>query len=274
MSKSTRRCPRCGDDFPSETFGTRPYCKGCFNAYARERRRAKAEANPRTCAHCGGLFVRTNGRMILCSPECVVAQRREARGVPAPSFAHCRNCGTEFMRSRADSTHCSSKCQDATKYAAQRNDPEFKARRSAAWLKYSAANREQVLASGRAWRRSNPDRLKASQKAWAERNRYTYKNSWRRKFPDKHAAKQRARTVRLRELTPFPLENDLVMAKIAYWGGKCWICGVEYTAVDHVKPLAKRGLNIVANLRPICVSCNSRKRDRWFGATRLSDLIP
>lgn len=34
---------------------------------------------------------------------------------------------------------------------------------------------------------------------------------------------------------------------------------------DHVKPLAKGGPHILANIRPACVSCNSRKHATWAG---------
>lgn len=55
-------------------------------------------------------------------------------------------------------------------------------------------------------------------------------------------------------------------ARSAMWGDRCWLCGVEATAMDHVKPVAKGGLHVPANLRPICKPCNSRKGAQWpFG---------
>jgi 5-methylcytosine-specific restriction endonuclease McrA len=41
------------------------------------------------------------------------------------------------------------------------------------------------------------------------------------------------------------------------------MCGAEAVEWDHVKPLAKGGAHILANLRPACLSCNRSKRDRW-----------
>ena len=52
-------------------------------------------------------------------------------------------------------------------------------------------------------------------------------------------------------------------AKLSYWGNRCWLCRGPATQVDHVKPLAKGGPHCLANLRPICGSCNSRKQDTW-----------
>jgi 5-methylcytosine-specific restriction endonuclease McrA len=52
-------------------------------------------------------------------------------------------------------------------------------------------------------------------------------------------------------------------ARLAYFGNRCWICGVEADQVDHVKPLAKRGPHMLSNLRPICGWCNKSKKDAW-----------
>ena len=50
--------------------------------------------------------------------------------------------------------------------------------------------------------------------------------------------------------------------RIDMWGGMCYLCGVDYTALDHVIPLSKGGTNYPANLRPICTSCNSSKSNK------------
>lgn len=52
--------------------------------------------------------------------------------------------------------------------------------------------------------------------------------------------------------------------RFALWGGRCWMCGIEAaTQEDHVKPISKGGSHCLANLRPICHSCNSSKGGRW-----------
>jgi len=60
-----------------------------------------------------------------------------------------------------------------------------------------------------------------------------------------------------------------IAARVAFYGGLCWICRTApYTAIDHVKPLAVGGSNWPANLRPACTSCNARKGAQWpFGRT-------
>lgn len=72
-------------------------------------------------------------------------------------------------------------------------------------------------------------------------------------------ARRRARM--LGNLTiPFP-ESQL-LARLSMFSG-CWVCGGPADQVDHVKPIARGGAHILANLRPICGFCNQSKKDRW-----------
>jgi 5-methylcytosine-specific restriction endonuclease McrA len=48
------------------------------------------------------------------------------------------------------------------------------------------------------------------------------------------------------------------------------MCGGPATSIDHVKPLSKGGQNLLANLRPACISCNARKGGKWYGPHALS----
>lgn len=52
-------------------------------------------------------------------------------------------------------------------------------------------------------------------------------------------------------------------AKMSYWGDKCWVCGGPAEAIDHVKPVSRGGPHMLANFRPICRLCNSRKSNIW-----------
>ena|GEM_PF-1885104 len=61
-----------------------------------------------------------------------------------------------------------------------------------------------------------------------------------------------------------------LLARIEYFGAKCWICRDPMEAVDHVKPVIAGGAMWPANLRPICRSCNSSKSGRWYGPAGLA----
>ena len=99
-----------------------------------------------------------------------------------------------------------------------------------------AANTEQARAAQRAKRAANPQ-------LYAD---FFRKNNLRR------------RSQLVGDYTPAQLAERMV-----YWHNQCWMCGGAYESVDHVKPLNRGGPDLLANLRPACRSCNSRKSDHW-----------
>ena len=64
-----------------------------------------------------------------------------------------------------------------------------------------------------------------------------------------------------------PNHPDGYIDRMKVFGQVCWICGDTIADgdlhVDHVIPLAKGGLNVLANLRPTHAACNKSKSDRW-----------
>lgn len=68
---------------------------------------------------------------------------------------------------------------------------------------------------------------------------------------------------------------DGVVGRFLVWGNRCWMCGgdgaPEGLTLDHVKPLSAGGKHLLANLRPACRSCNSRKGARWYGVEKLDE---
>jgi 5-methylcytosine-specific restriction endonuclease McrA len=63
------------------------------------------------------------------------------------------------------------------------------------------------------------------------------------------------------------VEGKLTTAEVrAVWpeltGASCYLCGGTATSLDHVVPMARGGVNRPENLKPVCVPCNSRKRDK------------
>lgn len=142
------------------------------------------------------------------------------------------------------------------------------------------AKREEIIARSQRWAERNPQRRKEIARAWYERNRKecneaarawyqankdyakAYIYAWQRAHPERRREYEHRRKARIRSTAPLP--DETIVARLAYWGFRCWMCGSEGAPeIDHVKPLSKGGAHIAANLRPACKSCNSRKGDRW-----------
>jgi hypothetical protein len=77
-----------------------------------------------------------------------------------------------------------------------------------------------------------------------------------------HRITEQARRAR-KLAAPGTATVDQVLARFAYFGNRCVYCRTtERLTVDHVVPLSRGGSHWPANLRPACISCNSRKGAR------------
>ena len=116
--------------------------------------------------------------------------------------------------------------------------------------------------SDQRYREANRAKVKACYDEHADEIK-AYQSAYRKANPEKvaewsarHRGRKLAATVAL-------ITQEQLDAKLAYWGGKCWMCSGVPTTWDHVKPLAKGGAHILANLRPACHSCNCSKKATW-----------
>ena len=112
--------------------------------------------------------------------------------------------------------------------------------------KYALKNSLAAMQRVREWRKNNPERERLL--------RMTSKN--RRRDKEGLTRKDIAAT------------PSKIAWRINYYGGKCYICGRQYEQIDHVVPISRGGLNIAANLRPICGLCNRKK-----GAKKIYEYI-
>lgn len=123
--------------------------------------------------------------------------------------------------------------------------------RKIAYREWHASNREKANADRRLNRLANLEREKATSAAWYELNREVVFEANRR------------RRARLADAYTVPFTSEQLASRLAYYGGRCWICGAPWEHWDHVKPLAKGGAHMLANLRPACAGCNLGKGARW-----------
>lgn len=243
--RTVKVCPSCNESKPVDVFPWANKAKGrrksrCRGCQARARREASAGGGAGTvlltCDHCAQSFRRPpSGVGPYCSAECHAAAK--APEEPAPGHWTCKACGAtkpEGAFYRQSNGRVRGSCKAC------------------------------VLRRQRERRRLDPAR-RERKRAEYNRNRERYRRAARRYYlANKRECVERARAYRVRrheaagEATPAD-----IAARVAYYGGRCWMCGGEYEAVDHVKPLAKGGSDWPANLRPACRACNAAKRDAW-----------
>lgn len=151
--------------------------------------------------------------------------------------------------------------------------PEVKAR--AAIRRTDPQYKEEARLRAVRWRRENPERDLQNVRNYIAAHPEWLKEARRRRRmenPESTRARDRARSARYNArkvnapAVPFTVEQ--LASKVTYWGGRCWICGGNWNAIDHVKPLARGGSHMLCNLRPICTGCNSKKGSKWPIPTR------
>lgn len=151
--------------------------------------------------------------------------------------------------------------------------------RVAAWNAKQIAKpgaREAARQATRNWRIANPGAADAANRIWREANPEAFKRSrdqWLAANPEAARLIKMNRRARLRGADAVPFTAEQATARVAYYGGRCWMCGGAYEQLDHVKPLSKGGPHMLSNLRPSCADCNVRKNGLWFGLSELHQFI-
>lgn len=130
---------------------------------------------------------------------------------------------------------------------------------------YKERHREKYLAYGAAYRATRKHTQRAYGKIYRADNKkkiQAFLREWHRANPEKgRTAKLRRRA--LERGASGHATGEQIRARWDYYGGRCYICGTEAEATDHVKPLAMNGAGWPCNLRPICKACNSAKGAMW-----------
>lgn len=67
----------------------------------------------------------------------------------------------------------------------------------------------------------------------------------------------------LRNNTSGKIDKVAWELKLKQLDGKCQLCGtIENITIDHIISLSKGGTNLIANLQPLCRSCNCSKSNK------------
>jgi len=130
---------------------------------------------------------------------------------------------------------------------------------------WSKKNPERKAKANREWSATNREKMAAYRRAWVERNpefaRETWRR-WRKAHPDAVNSFTQRRRARIRGVGGEYTEAEW-LALCARYGNKCLACGsTERLTVDHVIPVLWGGRNVIPNIQPLCLRCNSAKGAR------------
>lgn len=157
---------------------------------------------------------------------------------------------SEFHKATNSKDGLSSKCRACnrrdcrTYYEANRERISEEAKLAA---RHRSPSRKKYM---KKWQAENPDKLRGYTKKWNDNN----KSKLRANFLVYRARKVSAGG---------NATAEKIAARWDYFNGKCWMCGEEATAMDHIKPVIRGGGTFASNMRPACKSCNSSKGHKW-----------
>lgn len=184
-----------------------------------------------------------------------------------PIRVRCVPCNAEFKRIRARDLMRARRAADPVGEAAKQA-ASARARRLANPEKAREAGRQSYrrnrtvsIAASKRWQVANADRIAARRD---EINR-VHRENYARNLEHSREVKRRIeaqRRARARGALTIPFSAEQLDARLSMFSA-CWMCGAEWSHVDHVKPLSKGGAHILANLRPSCARCNLRKSATW-----------
>ena len=185
------------------------------------------------------------------------------RRAAAPDGLHpyCKACVREYCKARY--VKHAEQIQAANREYRVRNADVVKQRDRVNY----AANRDRYrAANARYYAQHSEARAAAARERRLTRDidvERAYRRAYRSANKDRRREQEHRKRARDQGSQVLPLTRAMVVGKIDYWGRKCWICSGPFEAIDHVKPISKGGAHILANIRPVCMSCNSKKHNTW-----------
>lgn len=194
-----------------------------------------------------------------CNVEKHVSEYSKRKDVKDGLQSVCKQCAATY--SRQHYTENKEIIREKQQVYRSENPDKIKLRNA----HYNANNSDKINERVARYRSNNSDKISEYHKHYYNENKEKIQRQQREYIisnPDKVLIKNNRRRARKQNAAG---NCDVIKLnnRKAVYGNKCYLCGDEATAIDHVKPLLNGGSNWPANLRPICWSCNSSKGAKW-----------
>lgn len=191
----------------------------------------------------------------------------------------CSGCGqekllTDFHKWRHSKDGHRARCKACRKPESQQYHQEHKEEIAAYHAKWFEGNKERERRRKMAWRHKNKPKVQARARRARARHheaRRQYINTWRKLNPARYRLQKYRR--RCAEAQGIITEAQWVDA-LFWFGYRCLACGSTDAklCIDHVIPLSRGGANSIANVQPLCRSCNSKKHANYIDYRTPADV--
>lgn len=164
-------------------------------------------------------------------------------------YAYCNDCTREYAKAWQNDNPELVKKQKQNDYQRHKEVHDVKSKK---WAKDNPEKRREI---SRRYCELHPDAVTRAVREWRHRNPEKVRQyGWTRQARENGASGN------------FTHEEWIDLCK--RYDNKCVCCGQgdKKLMPDHVVPLSKGGDSYISNIQPLCISCNSRKRDKtvWF----------
>lgn len=255
LDNGLKYCPQCKQYKAADAFGTNRACANGLTIWCKECRNARARHKYSTDAGLRARLSKKRKERRASDPE----WREEQRKRGARFYAEHKD-DPEFIEHR--------RTQERLRYARNPEQAACKARRNQERIESDPDYRAYVNKRHRDYmrrRRSDEPEFKAHVNKYGREYLQEYRRKRIAVDPAYKArlCNQSARYQAMRRANggDYAVEDWEAMCALA--GGRCLACGKEIAlTVDHILPVSKGGSSYLTNLQPLCLSCNSSKKDR------------
>lgn len=251
-----KRCPRCKNFYPLESFantstskdGKYTYCRKC----AAERKgriwhpKCLIPDGYLQCGHCASVLPATD--------EFFHRNHKQRLGFQTI----CRDC-----KKTDDAKYLAEHRQENKEYGKKR----YREKKEEYRL-YKQTNAEKIAQQKREWRKNNPDKVKQHKRNDAKRNPESAqirRDRWIKKHPAIVRFYANVRRERFMGAEGTFTDEDIHQI-YEEQNGKCAYCGISIyfdiphdVHIDHIQPLSRGGSNWPSNLALACADCNHSK---------------